>query len=481
MSARARTERSAARAVLRAAGAALLALLALELLLPFACGEALDEGDERTRSTRAFHRALFAPDRATLERLRPSAFLAQQESAAGSQRAPGPERVGIEIRTNSHGLRMREVALAPPRDATRIAVLGDSVSFGWRVREFESWPRVLEGALRRAGRAAEVLNFGVPGHTTAQAVAELRARVLGFRPRIVVLATGFNDHWLRPGESDRARLERSAQSSALAHALYSLRRESAIARGLRRLVGAPEPGLAPAGAPLERRVPRSELDAALEEAHALCRASGAALVVADLCFPHARTADGLRAFAERTGTALFDGRACLGIAPAPATPLATPRRLRVALEPGLRARWEAGGDELVALAFPPDRVRALADLELRPLARDGAQATLALESGAPRDWACVPRSYLDAAGASLERLMTLVYHRVPDGPPEGELPMGRFLGAAYDAADAPHAAYAHGEAIHPNAAGHARLGEHAARFLRDHAELGAALEEHGER
>ncbi|MBK9385185.1 MAG: hypothetical protein IPN34_10265 [Planctomycetes bacterium] len=458
------------RRALRLGGCALLGLFAMELLLPFACGSALDGATTATARSRAFHRGLLRPDRETLERLRESAFLNQDESAASSFSAPGPSLLGIEIRTNAHGMRMREIERKKPTARQRIAVLGDSVSFGWRVVESACWPRVLERRLRAAGQELEVLNFAVPGYTTAQAAAQLRARVLDFEPDLVVLATGFNDHWLRPGPNDLQRLSSAASTSALAQALFVWRRESPCLRAARRLLELPEPGAPSGGAPLERRAPLADVERALEDCLELCRRAGATLVLADLCLPHARTGDALRAFAERAELPFFAARAALGVSTAPATPLATARRFRALLEPGLRARWDAGRDELLALAFPPDRVRDLADLMLSPLRRDGAEAWLELEAGAPRDWALVPRSYLEASG-SLERLMTLVYHRLEEGPGDGELRVGRFAGAAYDCADAPYVELAHGEAIHPNAAGHAALGASFTRFFLERPEL----------
>ncbi|MBL8899991.1 MAG: hypothetical protein JNM84_20340 [Planctomycetes bacterium] len=458
----------ALRSLARHGAGVLLALLSLELLLPFAAGSNLDLPPSHAR---AFHRALLRPDRETLERLRASAVLAQDESAANSLSAPPPARLGIEIRTNAHGMRMREVELAKRAGLFRIAVLGDSVSFGWRVPESECWPRVLERRLRGAGREVEVLNFAVPGFTTAQAVAQLRTRALAFAPDLVVLATGFNDHWLRPGPADAERLRRAASSDPLAHAFFVVRRESAIFRAARRLFEIEEPGRPAPGSALQRRLPRAELENALEDAAQLCRDAGITLLLADLCLPHARTGDALRAFAARRALPFFDGRSPLGIASAPSAPLALSRRLRATVEPQLRARWERGDDELLALAFPGDLVREHSDLELRSLRRDASEAWLELDAGSSRDWALVPRSYLEDRTSSMERLMTLVYHRIDDEPGDGALPCGRFAGAAYDCADAPYAEFAHGEAIHPNAIGHARIAEGAARFLLEREEL----------
>lgn len=57
---------------------------------------------------------------------------------------------------------------ARDRSALRILALGDSQTFGFGVRDGETYAAVLERLLReRTGRPVEVLNAGVPGYGTA--------------------------------------------------------------------------------------------------------------------------------------------------------------------------------------------------------------------------------------------------------------------------------------------------------------------------
>jgi len=101
----------------------------------------------------------------------------------------------LRVRTNRLGMREdREYPAARLPRSVRIAGIGDSGMFGWGVLEAESYLAVLEGSLAgRAGVTYEVLNFGVPGYNTRLEVEALRARVLPFRPDILIVGWCDND------------------------------------------------------------------------------------------------------------------------------------------------------------------------------------------------------------------------------------------------------------------------------------------------
>ncbi len=94
---------------------------------------------------------------------------------------------------NSYGFRGPEVKLAQSEGTLRVAVLGDSFTFGQGVNYAESYPAVLEDQLQDGGIQAEVLNFGVPGHSTPQSVALAQARVTPLKPDVVLLSVFAND------------------------------------------------------------------------------------------------------------------------------------------------------------------------------------------------------------------------------------------------------------------------------------------------
>jgi lysophospholipase L1-like esterase len=103
---------------------------------------------------------------------------------------------GTVIRTNSHGMREREIAIEKPDSVTRIAVLGDSYTFGFGVPGLRAYPRVLEGLLNQRasrGRRFEVLNFGVGGYSTHDEAVVLKYRALAWDPDLVVVGYVLND------------------------------------------------------------------------------------------------------------------------------------------------------------------------------------------------------------------------------------------------------------------------------------------------
>lgn len=102
----------------------------------------------------------------------------------------------VEYRINALGLRGPETAVAKPAGVRRVAVLGDSIAFGYWVAESDAFPRQLEQLLRQvrgAGPAVEVLNFGVPGYNLDQEIEVLRTKALDFDPDVVVIAFCLND------------------------------------------------------------------------------------------------------------------------------------------------------------------------------------------------------------------------------------------------------------------------------------------------
>ena len=102
----------------------------------------------------------------------------------------------VEYRINAAGLRGPEVGEEKPPGVRRVAVLGDSIAFGYWVAEEDSFARQLERLLnagRPAGPRVEVLNFGVPGYNLEQELEVLRARVPAFAPDVVVVALCLND------------------------------------------------------------------------------------------------------------------------------------------------------------------------------------------------------------------------------------------------------------------------------------------------
>jgi len=107
--------------------------------------------------------------------------------------------MGVQVRTNSEGLRDREhtVARGPER---RIALLGDSLTLGWGVEEGDSFKSLLEEKLNRI-TPTEILNFGAGNYNTEQEVHLFLERGLKYRPDKVVVFYFINDAEITPRKS----------------------------------------------------------------------------------------------------------------------------------------------------------------------------------------------------------------------------------------------------------------------------------------
>jgi hypothetical protein len=72
----------------------------------------------------------------------------------------------------------------------RVAVLGGSIAFGTGVTDSDSWPTLLQSKL---GNHFSVINYGVPGYSTAEAIIQLALIVPEAKPHFVILYEGCND------------------------------------------------------------------------------------------------------------------------------------------------------------------------------------------------------------------------------------------------------------------------------------------------
>jgi lysophospholipase L1-like esterase len=100
---------------------------------------------------------------------------------------------GVPVRFNELGLRERPLS-AKQADTMRILVLGDSVVFGWGVREEETFTRRLGELLtERTGRPVETVNTGVCSYNTRQEEAFLERHGDALAPDAVLLVYVDND------------------------------------------------------------------------------------------------------------------------------------------------------------------------------------------------------------------------------------------------------------------------------------------------
>jgi lysophospholipase L1-like esterase len=140
------------------------------------------------------------------------------------------EFAGAPLSVNAAGFRDRDRQAVPAAGTRRIAVLGDSIAFGWGVRADQRFTDRLETILNEdaAGTATrtEVLNFAVPGYNSVMELATLRDAVLPSRPDALVLALVNNDDEL----PNFIRLEPE---------VWSMRRSFIVEAAKDRMVGRP--------------------------------------------------------------------------------------------------------------------------------------------------------------------------------------------------------------------------------------------------
>jgi hypothetical protein len=231
------------------------------------------------------------------------------------------ELLGVPLLTNPDGF--RGVALSPERTrpAVRVVGLGDSVMFGWGVRQEDSYLARAAQMLAASspGVAWEVVNTAVPGYNTVMEVETLEAKGLRFDPDLVVLNFVGNDLGLPNFLEQRPDV-------------LSLRRSFLLDFVRGRLLGEPDGGPRLVGVPTEvRRFGEAHLDrvppryrgllgpvawrSAMERLQRLSRERGFEVVVLvhpelfgferdavrELGFPLVETGDAVRAWAREHG------------------------------------------------------------------------------------------------------------------------------------------------------------------------------------
>lgn len=142
------------------------------------------------------------------------------------------------VMSNSHGLRSREVTVEEASQKTRVLCFGDSTTFAFGVDFVDAWPNQLQtlqdqepparrwglrpdlsDAENRASRDGvptyfEVLNAGIPGHTSFQGRQRLAADLEKWRPHLTVITFGNNDGWRWDGLADKDHARGSANPIA---------------------------------------------------------------------------------------------------------------------------------------------------------------------------------------------------------------------------------------------------------------------------
>ena len=113
------------------------------------------------------------------------------------------------VMSNSQRMRSREVSVSESRDRLRVLCMGDSTTFAFGVDFADAWPNQLQ-AMFDVGQVSnlpvqsgqvenlphvEVLNAGIPGHTSYQGRQRLAADLEKWHPHLTVITFGNNDGW----------------------------------------------------------------------------------------------------------------------------------------------------------------------------------------------------------------------------------------------------------------------------------------------
>lgn len=102
---------------------------------------------------------------------------------------------GTVFSTDSLGLRSPDGVPDSTAADLRIAVVGDSVTFGQGVATADTFCEVLQAELREARPdvSVRVFNFGVPGYSVREMAASVRGRVAAVEPDLAMMCVIFSD------------------------------------------------------------------------------------------------------------------------------------------------------------------------------------------------------------------------------------------------------------------------------------------------
>jgi hypothetical protein len=114
----------------------------------------------------------------------------------------GPNRkahlMGVDVATNSKGLRDREIAYERTPGALRVVMIGDSGTLGWGVRPEQTYSKLLEAMFAEKDIKAEVVNTGVGNFKTIQKVEYFLTETHKYNPDLLVMAYSANDAEIMP-------------------------------------------------------------------------------------------------------------------------------------------------------------------------------------------------------------------------------------------------------------------------------------------
>lgn len=95
---------------------------------------------------------------------------------------------------NEHGSRGASFKLPKPPGVRRIVVLGGSTVFDLNADEGFDWPHLVEKFLKEKGHhQVEVINAGIPGHTSGDSLGRLYTEIWQWEPDYLMIYEAWND------------------------------------------------------------------------------------------------------------------------------------------------------------------------------------------------------------------------------------------------------------------------------------------------
>lgn len=139
------------------------------------------------------HSLQYVPTIFSRHRLKPMGHMVETSAALGKKSA-SDERYFI----NDVGYRGPSFSPRKPDGITRIIILGGSTVFdGYRKDtrpdRGEDWPHLVEQFLGRKGSNVEVINAGIPGHASFDALGRLYSQLWIYQPDFVLFYGAWND------------------------------------------------------------------------------------------------------------------------------------------------------------------------------------------------------------------------------------------------------------------------------------------------
>lgn len=95
---------------------------------------------------------------------------------------------------NEHGSRGATFKVPKPSGVQRVVVLGGSTVFDTHADEGADWPHLVEKFLREKGHhRVEVINAGIPGHTSSDSLGRLYTEIWQWEPDYLIIYESWND------------------------------------------------------------------------------------------------------------------------------------------------------------------------------------------------------------------------------------------------------------------------------------------------